>query len=388
MIVVISLIGFNPNLSSQSSIENVLIEIEKNNTTLAALRKSAEAEKIGNKTGIYLQNPEVEFHYLWGNPSAIGNRTDITITQTFDFPTAYKYRNQISDIRNGQVELEYRRQLRALILQARLICFDLVYKNALKSELSKRLAHAQSIANSYKSGYEAGETNILEYNKAQLNLLDINTEIESVEIERIALSAELARLNGGAVINFTDSVFQSPEIPADFEQWYVMAEQNNPVLNWLKQEVEISQMQEKFSRAMSLPKIQAGYMSEEIVGEQFQGVTVGLSIPLWENKNTVKYAKANALAFESISTDNRMQFYNHLKALHTKAIGLQNSANSYRLSLQDFDNSELLKKALDQGEITLIEYILEFSFYYKSIDKLLKLEMELNITLAELNQYM
>ncbi|OQX78265.1 MAG: hypothetical protein B6D61_05990 [Bacteroidetes bacterium 4484_249] len=388
MIVVISLIGFNPNLSSQSSIENVLIEIEKNNTTLAALRKSAEAEKIGNKTGIYLQNPEMEFHYLWGNPSAIGNRTDITITQTFDFPTAYKYRNQISDIRNGQVELEYRRQLRALILQARLICFDLVYKNALKSELSKRLAHAQSIANSYKSGYEAGETNILEYNKAQLNLLDINTEIESVEIERIALSAELARLNGGAVINFTDSVFQSPEIPADFEQWYVMAEQNNPVLNWLKQEVEISQMQEKFSRAMSLPKIQAGYMSEEIVGEQFQGVTVGLSIPLWENKNTVKYAKANALAFESISTDNRMQFYNHLKALHTKAIGLQNSANSYRLSLQDFDNSELLKKALDQGEITLIEYILEFSFYYKSIDKLLKLEMELNITLAELNQYM
>jgi len=388
MIVVISLIGFNPNLSSQSSIENVLIEIEKNNTTLAALRKSAEAEKIGNKTGIYLQNPEMEFHYLWGNPSAIGNRTDITITQTFDFPTAYKYRNQISDIRDGQVELEYRRQLRALILQARLICFDLVYKNALKSELSKRLAHAQSIANSYKSGYEAGETNILEYNKAQLNLLDINTEIESVEIERIALSAELARLNGGAVINFTDSVFQSPEIPADFEQWYVMAEQNNPVLNWLKQEVEISQMQEKFSRAMSLPKIQAGYMSEEIVGEQFQGVTVGLSIPLWENKNTVKYAKANALAFESISTDNRMQFYNHLKALHTKAIGLQNSANSYRLSLQDFDNSELLKKALDQGEITLIEYILEFSFYYKSIDKLLKLEMELNITLAELNQYM
>lgn len=388
IIVIISLIAFNPILSSQSNIDKILIEIENNNTTLAALLKSAEAEKIGNKTGIYLQNPEVEFHYLWGNPSAMGNRTDLTITQTFDFPTAYKYRNQISDIRNGQVELEYRKQLRTLLLQARLICFDLVYQNALKSELSKRLGHAQSIANSYKSAYDIGETNILEYNKAQLNLLNISTEIESIEIERIALLSELARLNGGVFIDFTDSVFQSPEIPTDFEQWYVIAEQNNPVLNWIKQEIEISQKLEKFTRAMSLPKIQAGYMSEKIVGEQFQGVTVGLSIPLWENKNTVKYAKANALAFESISTDNRVQFYNQLKALHTKAIGLQNSANGYRFNLQAFDNSELLKKALDQGEITLIEYILEFSIYYKSIDKLLKLEMELNITLAELNQYM
>ena len=86
------------------------MEIEKNNTTLSALRKNTEAEKVGNKTGIYLQNPEVEFHYLWGNPSVLGNRTDISIKQTFDFPTAYRYKSQISNARNDQVELEYQKQ--------------------------------------------------------------------------------------------------------------------------------------------------------------------------------------------------------------------------------------------------------------------------------------
>ncbi|MBK6964392.1 MAG: hypothetical protein IPH20_10765 [Bacteroidales bacterium] len=42
--------------------------IERNNTTLSALRKSVEAEKLGNRTGIYLQNPEAGFNYLWGVP--------------------------------------------------------------------------------------------------------------------------------------------------------------------------------------------------------------------------------------------------------------------------------------------------------------------------------
>ena len=82
---------------AQNTIDALMIEIENNNTLLSAIRKSVEAEKMGNKTGIQLQNPEVEFHYLWGDPSAIGNRTDISVQQSFDFPSAYAYRNQIAD---------------------------------------------------------------------------------------------------------------------------------------------------------------------------------------------------------------------------------------------------------------------------------------------------
>lgn len=388
IILTITIIAFGLNIFSQNNIETILVEIEKNNTMLSALQKSSEAEKLGNSTGSYLQNPEFEFHYLWSDPTSFGNRTDISIKQTFDFPTAYKYRNQIVDIKNQQVDLEYKKQLRNLQLQVRLVCFDLIYQNTLISELSLRMDHAKSIANSYKLKFDLGETNILEYNKAQLNLLNISKELELIEIERNALLSELRLFNGGINLDFTDSVFHSPELAVDFEQWYEIAEQNNPVLNWLHQEIEKSQKQEKFNRALSLPKIQAGYMSEKVVGLQYQGVIVGLSIPLWENKNTVKYAKANALAFESIAIDNRLQYYNQLKTLHTKAIGLQKSTTDYRLNLLLLDNSGLVKKALDKGEISMIEYILELSIYYESVDRLLKLERELNITVAELNQYL
>ena len=92
---------------AQSSFDNVLKEIEMNNTTLKAYREKANADKIGNKTGINMANPEVEFGYLWGSPSGEGNRVDLNVTQSFDFPTAYRYKTQLSDGKIQQVDMIY-----------------------------------------------------------------------------------------------------------------------------------------------------------------------------------------------------------------------------------------------------------------------------------------
>ena len=387
IIALISLTAFQINLSAQNNIDSVLAQIERNNTTLAALQKRANADKIGNKRGNYLQNPEIEFNYLWGN-EVTGNRTDFSAKQTFDFPTAYGYKNQISNIKNEQVELEYQKQRKELLLNARLICYDLIYTNALKLELTNRLNHAQSIADAYKSKFEIGETNILEYNKAQLNWLNLSKTMESLTIEQEALQAELTLLNGGVPVNLTENEFQVIVLPTDFEQWYVQAEQINPLLNWLKKEVELMQKQISLNKALSMPKFQAGYMSESLIGQDFKGITVGLSIPLWENKNTVKYAKANAISLDNMAADNKIQLYSHLKMLHTKSISLQKSANDYKSKLASFNNSELLRKALDKGEISLINYMVELSIYYESVNNLLELERDLNKAIAELNQYL
>jgi uncharacterized protein YlxW (UPF0749 family) len=158
-------------------------------------------------------------------------------------------------------------------------------------------------------------------------------------------------------------------------------------LQWLKQEVSISRKNEKLNTAMSFPKLQAGYMSEEVVGQQYQGITFGLTIPLLENKNAVKYARAKTAAIESVEADTKLQFYNNLKALHTKAISLQNSVNDYQFNLQEYNNSGLLLKALDKGELSLAEYFFELSMYYESIDRLLVLKKSLSDTVTELNRY-
>ena len=77
--IIITLMVFfaGVTLNAQNNINPVLSQVEENNTTLKALREQAEADKLQNKTGIFLDDPEVGFNYLWGNPSNVGNQTDL-----------------------------------------------------------------------------------------------------------------------------------------------------------------------------------------------------------------------------------------------------------------------------------------------------------------------
>lgn len=371
-------------LYSQNSIDNVVKEVEANNTTLVAFRKQVEAEKLENRTGLTPSNPELGYNYLWGKPSDMGNRTDFSVVQSIDFPTAYAYRSSIANRKNDQLDIDYERRLREIQLETRLLCIDLIYINALKAELSKRLENSRSVANAYQLQFEAGEKNILENNKAQLDLLNTMKQVDALEIERLEYMANLARLNGGKEIHFDDSSIKLQPAEQDFEKWYALAEQRNPALTWLQQEIEISNKQVKLNNAMGLPKLTAGYMSEKVTGEQFQGITMGITIPLWENKNNVKFAKARSTAVQSMQTDYKRQYYNSLKSKHQKALALATNVSDYREKLQNFNNSDLLKKALDAGEISLIEYMLELSLYYDSVDNLLQMERDYHKTLVEL----
>ena len=380
-------VGYSP-VAAQGSVDRIVSEVEKNNTGLSALRSKAEAQKLGNKTGIYLKNPEIGFNYMWGSPTMIGNRTDISFDQTFDFPTAYRFKGQIAEGRNEQVDLDYQRARFSLIREVRQLCFDLACTWSMQMEFAKRLENAQNIVNAYQVKFDQGDAGIIDLNKARLNLLSIKKEAESNSIGHQALLAELTSLNGGVPVQWNENSYPFREIPADFEQWYQKTESVNPMLSWLKKEIEISQQQEKLQLALGLPKFSTGYLSEKIVGEHFQGVTLGMSLPLWENKNAVKQARVQSLAVQDIVRDQKLLLYNQLKMYHAKAISLQKSAGDYRLALQSIDNGTYLKKALEAGEISLIDYILELSLYYESQTRLIIAERDLNLVIAELYQFL
>lgn len=126
-------------------------------------------------------------------------------------------------------------------------------------------------------------------------------------------------------------------------------------------------------------------MSEKLAGEHFQGVTVGVSVPLWANKNRIKQSKAAAQTARTVAEDTRMQFYNRLQNLFLKASGLQQSVTTYRSSLDSFNNAVLLKKALDMGEISLLDYLLEMQYYYDAVENALAAEKDFELALADLS---
>lgn len=385
--IIISILALFGSISlyAQNNINSVLTSIEENNTTLKALRETAESQKLENRTGIYLSNPEVGFNYLWGNPVDMGNRTDFSVTQTFDIPTITGMKSKVANGKNDLVEWQYKADRMNIMLEAKQYCIELIYYNALKKELDIRLEHAKTIAESYEKRLATGDANKLEYNKVQLNLSTVQGEISRIEVERNALLSQLKRLNGGNDVTFDDSQFAQIQLPLNFDDWFVNAEQKNPVLAYIKQEIEVSKRQVSVSKAMGLPTFSAGYMSEKVVGQRFQGVSVGVSIPLWENKNRVKQAKAAVRAAESREADSKQQFYSNLQIQFNRAIGLQNTAQAYRKSLLTANSTDLLKKALDAGEISLLDYMVEIGLYYETVNQALQAEMDYQKAFAELS---
>lgn len=371
----------------QDAYAPVLQQIERNSTTLEALKEEMEAQKLGNKTGLNPVNPEVEFGYLWGNPSMIGNRKDINVRQAFDFPTVYAQRSRLSDLQNNSAEYRYKSQRMELLLSAKALCIELVYYNALGKLYERQLKDAKRIADAYERMKQAGNAGQLEYNKAVLNYTNISNEVGLINTERERLLSELTRLNGGNPIRFDKDAYDSFVLPADFESWYASAEAENPALQYLKSQVEVSSRQVKLSQASALPKFSVGYMGEFVAGQKFQGVTVGMSIPLWENKNKVKQAKAAARASERVAEDAKMQYYNRLKNLYAKVVELQGNVRRYSSVFEQNSNDELLFKAYDNGEIPLLNYLLEIEYYFDAYDKQLQAERELALALAELNAY-
>lgn len=385
LFIVFSSISFG--VQAQDSFQVVLNRIESNNTTLKALQEQTKADKIGNKTTLNLANPEVEVGYLWGSPSGEGVRKDFNISQSFDFPTAYGYRSQVVTGLNTQVDLAYRQQAKEILQQARVFCVELVYQTKRYTELQQRVKLAKELSVAYQTRFDKGDINIIEYNKTKLNLLNTEKALQITEVEIATLRAELQRLNGGEPLLDLLSSYSSYSLPLSFDQWFNQAKMNNPAIESATKQIDISRKQEKLTKALNLPKITAGYMSERLLGTTHQGITLGISIPLWEGRNTVKHQKAQTIALEVQQKDSELQFYNTLKNEYSRAGTLLGLLGDYDEILNTSNNQSLLKKAFEKGQLSLINYLLELSTYYEAIDQYQEKEKEYQLALAQLQQW-
>ena len=152
IIFILAAIEATFSLRAQTNIDDVLKAVEQNNTTLQALRQTADAQKLENRTGLTLPDPEVGFNYLWGSPSGVGNRKDASVSQSFDIATVSGLKGKVAREKNELVEWQYKSDRMNILLEAKQYCLDLIYYNALLEELAIRLEHAKGIAADRKSG--------------------------------------------------------------------------------------------------------------------------------------------------------------------------------------------------------------------------------------------
>ncbi len=121
----------------------------------------------------------------------------------------------------------------------------------------------------------------------------------------------------------------------------------------------------KLTKVQNLPSFSAGYMSEKTFGQHYQGVSIGISVPLWENKNKMKRARARMQADEYRMNEARQQQADMLQSCYLRAVELQKLSDANHKELLSLRHVALLNKALECGEITLTDYLLETRSFYE-----------------------
>ena len=391
----------------QFSIFNSQLEnIEKNNTTLIALRTEAEARKLENRTGITLADPEVGLKRMWEGAEETGNLTEFTVSQSIDLATALGYRARVAREQNLLIDEEYRMARMEILLDAQLTLIDIAYYNALYAELERRLGHARRVAEVERRRLECGDTDALSYNNVLLSLSSLEAEKARVEMERNVLIARLTALNGGQEMeelkikntethqeyeshlagdNFQFSIFNSQ---LSFDSWYAEAEAHLPQLAQARQLSEVRSGELTLAKSMHLPTLSATYVNERhTIGTRSQGVAVGVSIPLWANKNRVRSARTALEAAEAHKADVELQMRSAFEQEFTRVKGLHHTASLYRRALDEANNTALLEKAMEEGFISVLEYLQGIELYYDYLDRSLSAERDYRRALATLEAW-
>lgn len=372
-IVTVALLLMGSSLYAQG---NVRMAVETNNKELQVLRENLQVQQLENKEGNALPNPEVEFGYQWGVNDGQGDKKDLSVSQELEWATILGKKRSVSSAKNAINQLQYETERRKVMLQTDLLIIDLVYNKIMMDESQKRWTIAQQLEEAYQKMMERGEATSLDYNKARLNFLKETATMQNLSMEREKLESQLKLLNGGNAIEFLSDQYPFEEVTETFDSLWSRVEQTHPRLLMAEQSRQLSQKEYSAARAEMAPNLKLGYAGEWTKEENYQGLSVGLALPLWANRNKVKTMKANqqVVALQNETLKESMQI--ELKSLYAKMQSQKNLLQQYQSVASDYQGLELSEKAMKAGKITLLEYLMEQNTYLEMVEAYRAVERE------------
>ena len=363
--------------AQSTTIESILKQVEQNNRELKALSEYAESEALALKAGNNLPNPQFETFYLPLGRHAAGNYTEFQLSQSFEFPTVYRARSGLIAQQTAELDWQYKAKRQEILAQAKDYCLNLVYLNKrLVAELL-RVEQAQQVFKQLQELYKKEQVGLLELNKAKVAWMQEQFKVRQLESDRKSLLLLLAGLNGGNKISFSATEYDTPLHLAAKDSLWQQKLLKDPLMAQLKQQEVIARQRLRLARNKTLPNLMAGFNSQGVRGERFSGVYVGVSIPLWGNRNKVKAARARVSFRESLATSAVAQGYASFGKEFNDYQFMLSGFREYETTLSGLNSDKLLLQAYQLGELSFLEYYMELQFYRQAYDAMLEIQYQL-----------
>ncbi len=373
------------SIALADNIGDVLKQVASNNLTLQALAHDNQADVLDIKASNSIGGPSVEYSPFFTKGYSGVAESELVVSQEIDFPTKYAARNKQAKMQNIVGEQLLIKQRRDILLQAQLLCIDLIRLNQTLSMLHERLSNSETLLQMYQKRMDAGDANALELNKVKLDCMEVRTLVNEAQGERTSLLQQLRQLNGGKPIDVIDTVL--PEYPqiTNFESYRALALASDADVAVAQTALRAADMNLKLQKNEWLPNISFGYRRNTEHGEGINGFLVGVSFPLYSNSNNVKAARQRRESAELQVMQAQNEAEASMRTNYEQLQGLQQVIDHSDVKLLQ-ESLTLFGKALQQGEITALVYYVEINSIYEKLQRHIDLHCQSVKLLAELHK--
>lgn len=365
------------------AIDEVLRNIERNNKELQASAKDAEAARMEVQTQNNLEDPSVEYSPFYTKGISGMSSSELVVSQSFDFPTLYAARYSSGKLQKEVVDRQYQVERRELLLSAKNLCLDLIMLNKQQAMLSLRKKNAGDLLTLFDERLKQGDAGVLDINKIKMELMNVQTEVaQNNAAHRTALQKLLA-MNGNLPIEFSASEYPQAKAPAYYNELYDEVVATDATLQMADALARAAEKNVSVQRQNWLPKLEVGYRRNTSIDEKSNGFLIGGSLPLFSNRKKNKIARAQAVSARLRLDDVRLQTEADVQSRYNELRQLDEAMRAYDVALMT-NTLDLLKDAVTEGHISVIDYYTEADNVYNKLMAYYEVENRYQKLLAEI----
>ncbi|MGV8813506.1 MAG: TolC family protein [Gelidibacter sp.] len=375
---------FVTGFSQTKNVEELLNEIEQNNTELKGYQTFIESQQLENKSINNLPDPQLSGYYMPFGDNITGDYTEYEISQSFEFPTVYASRNKWNKSKSQQLSSAYSAKRQDVLLQAKGIVLEIAFLQKQKTIETERKIQSKQVFDQIQELFEKEQVGILDLNKSKIAWIQEQFVVKQIESDIQIQMSKLKTLNGGNPIDGISSEIVLPIEIGTFENLWQDKLAKDPQLQELKANEDASLQKIKLEKNKVLPNLALGYNYQGVSGSNYSGIYGGVSIPLWSSKNKVKAAEANYEYQQSNTQVVTTSLYTQFQETYNQYELMLEKFHEYQITMGNLDSEQLLFKAYQLGEYSFMDYYLELQFYRTAKDRKLEMEKELQLLQAQL----
>ena len=355
----------NPTISTAQKVvtmEEAMSTAIQNNNGVKAAQYNVEYNRSlkGTATDIGKTNATL----MYGQYNSYYNDNNITITQSIPFPTTMQRQAQYYSATTKSAEYNKQITENELLFNVKTAYYSLQYAKAKQALLLEQDSIFVSFLKSADLRLRTGESNALEKATAESQLYEIRTLKAQNDGDILIFQNQLQTLmNTNEAVTSQGMMNLEKRVLSITNDSAIIAD--NPAMRYFGQQVKVAEAGKNIERSRLMPDFTFGYFNQSLYGTlnyrdpliisnastRFQGVMVGVAIPLWAkpqlarikaneaNKNTAQanfdlYQKnlqgSYMQAFQEYQKFKNSIEYYEKNALPTADIITQNAMKNYQ----------------------------------------------------------